>query len=100
MVSKKTGKPARMIADKRFVFDDEFIVEMKLWEVPSPVPGSPHSFKYSLFFGVNGKRIVGYDNERGKGDHRHYEDVEQPYNFTDIDTLIEDFLADVGGRRP
>jgi hypothetical protein len=45
--------------------------EMTIWEVASPVIGSAHKLKYSLFYGVNGKRLVGYDNERGKGDHRH-----------------------------
>jgi hypothetical protein len=44
---------------------------MTIWEVASPVIGSAHKLKYSLFYGVNGKRLVGYDNERGKGDHRH-----------------------------
>ena len=40
-------------------------------------------------------RLVGYDNERGKGDHRHFEGREEPYSFTTPEALIEDFLADV-----
>ena len=39
---------------------------MTIWEVPSPVVGSAHKLKYSLFYGANGKRLLGYDNERGK----------------------------------
>ncbi|WP_306120510.1 MULTISPECIES: DUF6516 family protein [unclassified Roseitalea] len=54
-----------------------------------------HGFKYSLFFGRPGERIVGYDNERGKGDHRHYGPVEEPYRFVSIDRLITDFENDV-----
>jgi hypothetical protein len=38
---------------------------------------------------------VGYDNERGKGDHRHYGDQEEVYVFTDVGTLVADFLKDV-----
>ena len=55
----------------------------------------PHGLKYSLFYGRDGQRIVGYDNESGKGDHWHYRDREEPYAFTDVDTLVADFPADV-----
>ena len=47
------------------------VVEMVVWRVPTPVPPSQHPFKYRLVFVRNGKRIVGYDNERGKGNHKH-----------------------------
>ena len=66
-----------------------------LWRVPSPVRPSVHGLKYSLFYGRPGIREVGYDNERGKGDHRHYGDLEEPYSFAGVDQLIADFLADV-----
>lgn len=72
---------------------------MKLWLVPSVVPGSRHAFKYSLYYGRHGKRLVGYDNEAGKGDHRHYGDREEPYRFTTPEQLMADFLADVRARR-
>ena len=39
------------------------------------------------------ERIVGYDNETGKGDHRHYRTREEPYAITDVETLVADFLA-------
>lgn len=38
---------------------------------------------------------MGYDNEAGKGDHRHLRDAEQPYAFADVDRLVADFLSDV-----
>ncbi len=37
--------------------------------------------------------VVRYDNEAGKGDHRHIGRREEPYRFVDPDTLIHDFRA-------
>jgi len=51
--------------------------------------------KYSLFYGRPGERLVGYDNERGRGDHRHLAGKEEPYSFSTPEQLIADFLADV-----
>jgi len=34
---------------------------------------------------------VRYDNETGKGDHRHYGRYEEPYPFESLEKLIEDF---------
>ncbi len=68
---------------------------MTIWAVPAPVLGSALQLKYSLFYGRPGLRLVGYDNELGKGDHRHIEGREEPYAFTTPEALIEDFLADV-----
>jgi len=77
------------------VLPDGTIVEMKIWEVATPVVGSAHRLKYSLFYGANGKRLVGYDNERGKGDHRHIEGRQERYVFKTVELLMTDFLADV-----
>ena len=71
------------------------VVEMVVWRVPQPVPPSAHGFKYRLVFVREGQRLVGYDNERGKGDHKHLRDVQVNYTFVDIQTLVEDFLRDV-----
>ncbi len=68
---------------------------MVVWRVPLPVPPSQHGFKYRLVFVRHGRRVVGYDNERGKGDHRHIGEQESGYRFIDIDTLVSDFLRDV-----
>ena len=43
--------------------------------------------------------MVGFDNERGKGDHCYLDGTERPYRFMGIDRLIEDFLAKVSKRR-
>jgi hypothetical protein len=39
--------------------------------------------------------VLHYDNERGKGDHRHTETTEEPYNFSTADQLMVDFEADI-----
>jgi hypothetical protein len=80
-------------------FDDGAISEIRLWLLPEPVRGSQHAFKYSLFYGRPGERVVGYDNEQGKGDHSHYRDYEEPYTFTSPEQLMADFLADVKNAR-
>jgi len=71
------------------------IIEMVVWQVPVPVSPSEHPFKYRLVFVRDGKRLVGYDNERGKGDHRHIGKIEKPYKFESEDKLLEDFWQDV-----
>ena len=71
------------------------VAEIVVWRVPDPVPASNHKFKYRLVFIRDGERIVGYDNERGKGDHKHLRVREMRYRFVDVDTLIRDFLGDV-----
>lgn len=80
----------------RQVYGEGF-VEIVIWQVPSPVPPSRHPYKYRLAYIVNEKRIVGYDNERGKGDHRHIGGRVTPYRFINPQKLIEDFIADVEG---
>jgi hypothetical protein len=71
------------------------LIELVVWTVPNPVPPSGHGFKYRLVYVVDGERVVGYDNERGKGDHKHLGGVEVPYRFVDVETLVADFMADV-----
>jgi hypothetical protein len=76
-------------------FPDGSIVEMTICLVPEHVVGSSHPFKYSLFYGYPGRRVVGYDNERGKGDHRHLDGNEEAYAFSTVEVLVADFLSDV-----
>ena len=90
---------AELLHYQRIDYDDGAIVEMVLWRVPSPVPPSTHGLKYSLFYGRPGVREVGYDNERGKGDHRHLQGVEAPYRFSSVEQLMIDFWSDVRGLR-
>lgn len=78
---------------------DGAILEVVVWRVPKPIPGSRHPYKYRLFYGYPGQRLVGYDNERGKGDHRHQGDQEMPYPFTTPEKLIDDFLGEIDKLR-
>jgi len=70
-------------------------VELKIWQVPKAVKGSTHLFKYSLAYVVNGICVLRYDNEAGKGDHKHISDSESDYTFSTTDQLLKDFWIDV-----
>ena len=90
---------AKLLFHQRIDYDDGAIVEMMIWRVPVPVLPSTHGLKYSLFYGRPGVREVAYDNERGKGDHRHYKGKETPYTFNSVEQLMLDFWSDVRALR-
>jgi hypothetical protein len=90
---------AELVIRERIVFDDGSLVEMVIWRVPRPVPPARHRFKYRLVYIVGGERRLGYDNERGKGDHRHIAGLEEPYQFQSIDRLLAEFVAGVNAIR-
>jgi hypothetical protein len=50
-----------------------------------------------LVYVAAGERVIGYDNERGKGDHKHIKGVELDYDFRGPQQLMADFMADVEG---
>lgn len=74
-------------------------VEMVVWRLPAPLPGSDHSFKYRLALVHAGVCVLRYDNEAGKGDHKHLGSVEVDYPFRGIEALMTDFWADVAAWR-
>lgn len=78
---------------------DGSIVEMTIWQLATANPERPHGLKYSLYYGRADKRVVGYDNERGKGDHKHIGEREMRYRFVSVEQLVADFLADVDSAR-
>jgi hypothetical protein len=86
---------ATLIVHERRIDAIGGIMEIKVWRVPLPVQPSRHEYKYSLFYGRTGLRLVGFDNERGKGDHMHIAGTERPYSFTSLDQLLTDFFAEV-----
>lgn len=90
---------AKLIFRDRIVYGDGHIQEMVIWKIPESVVGSTHQYKYSLFYGKPGERIIGYDNERPKGDHRHYREYEENYTFITIKKLVDDFMSDIEKRR-
>ncbi len=86
---------AELIEKSRTVINDQAFFEVVLWHLPSPVPGSAHPFKYRLALVVNGECVLRYDNERGKGDHRHIEGREEPVTFTTLEALYGTFQSDM-----
>jgi len=90
---------AMLLLRSKEVFPDGAILEIVVWKIPEPVAGSTHLFKYRLYYGRHGERIVGYDNERGKGDHCHLDGKEYPYQFTTAQALLSEFKAQVLKRR-
>jgi len=89
--------PAALLAHAKEIRDDGSIVEIVIWELSEPLAPSTHRYKYRLYFGAQGVSRIRYDNERGKGDHRHIGEREESYVFTTVEQLLEDFRRDVEG---
>ena len=80
---------------RRLILAADAFVEISVWRVPQAVSPSDHPFKYRLAYVVDGECVLRYDNERGKGDHRHVGAEELPYDFSTPDQLMIDFSADI-----
>ena len=79
----------------RIVYSGAAFAELVVWQLPAPLPGSSHRFKYRLAYVVDGLCVLRYDNEAGKGDHRHYGAKESAYAFSNPDKLMAAFQADI-----
>jgi hypothetical protein len=86
---------ATLIIKSREVLGDTSFAELVIWELPAPLRGSTHSVKYRLAYVVDGVCVVRYDNEAGKGDHRHIGAREMAYVFESVERLMADFWNDV-----
>ena len=86
---------ATPIAALKEVREDGSVVEVVVWQVPESVPPSTHTYKYRLYFGKDGTCRIRYDNERGKGDHKHIREIELDYVFESLEKLLADFKRDV-----
>jgi hypothetical protein len=91
---------ATLLSDLRYVLAPEAFAGVRIWQVPTPVRGSQHGYKYSLAYVVRGICVLRFDNEAGKGDHFHLGLVEMPYNFVSIPRLLFDFDAAIKRWRP
>jgi hypothetical protein len=89
---------AKLLLHRKERDADGRITEIKIWAVPV-TEHAPHGVKYSFVYIVNGVRVIGYDNERGKGDHRHISGMEYPYKFATPSQLMADFEADIEAYR-
>ena len=91
---------ATLLYQERFIYADRTIREMVIWRLPRTSQDRRHGLKYRLYYGLaDGTCLVRYDNETGKGDHRHDGSREQSYRFVDVETLVRDFLADIAKLR-
>lgn len=88
------AKAMLLQAWRRWLSEEAF-VEGVIWRVARPVEGSSHHYKYRLALVARDVCVLRFDNERGKGDHKHVGDVEVAYMFRDPETLIQDFYAEV-----
>lgn len=70
------------------------IIQVVVWLLSESLPGSPHPYKYRLHYqNADGSDYIRYDNERGKGDHRHIGGMEETYCFESVKKLAQDFYA-------
>jgi hypothetical protein len=92
----KCHMPAKLICREKYIYSDGAIREMVLWRLPYKTPNRPHGLKYRLCYGLgDGTCLVRFDNETGKGDHKHVGSHEENYLFFDVETLVADFLAEI-----
>ena len=91
---------AVLFSHAKEIRDDGSIVEIVIWELAEPLPPSTHRYKYRLYYGAAGVGRVRYDNEPGKGDHRHLGEVEHDYLFSSVEQLSKtsDQTLSAGGN--
>jgi hypothetical protein len=86
---------ATLVVRHRITYEDEHFAEVVVWVVPQPLAGCLHTYKYRLAFVAHGECVLRYDNEAGKGDHRHAGGSEGKYRFSTLDRLFADFERDI-----
>lgn len=95
-VVNMTNMKAIELINTRIIYSESKFAELVLWRLSKPLRGSLHNFKYRLAYVVRGECIIRYDNETGKGDHRHFDGTESVYVFTTPEQLIADFQDEIG----
>jgi len=90
---------ADLLLRERVILTASSFVEMVVWKLSASVPGSSHQFKYRLAYVVENSCVIRFDNEVGKGDHKHIGEQEVPYQFIDLETLRADFFTEIHARR-
>ena len=86
---------AQFLLKQRLVLSESTFAEIVIWQLPAPLEGSAHDYKYRLAYVVNGDCVLRYDNEVGKGNHLHINEQEIVYNFVSTEQLIDDFFAQI-----
>ncbi|NJM31227.1 MAG: hypothetical protein HC855_15070 [Rhizobiales bacterium] len=86
---------AVLLYDQQFQLNEDEFVEIVIWQLDAPVPGSKHVYKYRMAFMHKDECVMRMDNERGKGDHLHRGSRQYPYVFKSILDLDTDFWTEV-----
>ena len=86
---------AVLVLRQRAQLDDESFIEIVIWNLPHALAGSAHDYKYRLALVSQNFCVLRYDNEAGKGDHKHIDGLEVKYEFAGIDRLLTDFYGEV-----
>ena len=86
---------ATLVVRHRILYEEEHFAEVVVWVVPQPLAGCLHTYKYRLAFVAHGECVLRYDNEAGKGDHRHAGGSEGKYRFSTLNKLFADFERDI-----
>ncbi|MDP3482678.1 MAG: DUF6516 family protein [Sulfuricella sp.] len=86
---------AHELIRRRVILTSDAFADLVVWQVAQPVSGCSHAFKYRLAFVVKGVCVLRYDNEVGKGDHKHFGNDEMRYEFSNPRQLVADFMSDV-----
>ncbi len=86
---------AELLLKRRVILTDTVFAELVLWRLPRTMPGSQHNYKYRLALVSDDICVMRYDNEAGKGDHRHDGEAEYSYDFVDVEKLLKDFEHDI-----
>jgi hypothetical protein len=82
---------ARLLLRERRIIGESRFADLAIWQLPRRLQGSRHAFKYRLAFVVDEVCVLRFDNEAGKGDHKHLGEHEVPYDFTTLTQLVTDF---------
>jgi hypothetical protein len=90
---------AQLLVRHKYVYADGVIRKMVIRQLPHPGDERPHRLKYRLYHGYPGTPLVRYDNERGKGGHRHEGKHQARYTFISVEQLIRAFEADIERSR-
>lgn len=94
-VAKVGNRKALPLINEGLEYGEAAVAYVVVWQLLKPLAGSMHSLKYRLAYVVNDECVLRYDNEAGKGDHRHHGNIETPYRFTGLNALLDDFKADI-----
>jgi hypothetical protein len=86
---------ASLVVRDRIAYSEASFAEVVVRVVAAPLAGSVHTYKYRLAFIAHGECVLRYDNETGKGDHRHATGTEARYRFSTLSKLFADFERNI-----